>query len=79
MEYYGMSDRKACQFLGQCRATQRYESEQINDEELLRDSVTRPSSKYGRYVYKRITALLNQEDWKVNHKRDFSDMESRRT
>ena len=43
----------------------------MNDEELLRDSVTRLSSKYGRYVYKRITALLNQEDWKVNHKRFF--------
>ena len=25
MEYYGVSERKACRVLGQCRATQRYE------------------------------------------------------
>ena len=36
---------------------------------MLRSSVTRLTSKYGRYGYKRITALLNQEGWKVNHKR----------
>ena len=29
----------------------------------------RLSSKYGRYGYKRITALLNQDGWRVNHKR----------
>ena len=47
--------------MGQCRATQRYESMQIGDEELLSNSVTSLSSKYGRYRYKRITALLNQD------------------
>ena len=57
--------------MGQCRATQRYESMQIGDEELLSNSVTSLSSKYGRYRYKRITALLNQDGWKVNHKRVF--------
>ena len=69
MEYYGVSERKACRVLGQCRATQRYEPKQMDDEELLRSSVTRLASKYGRYGYKRITALLKQEGWKVNHKR----------
>ena len=71
MEYYGVSERKACRVLGQCRATQRYESKQMGDEELLRNSLTSLSSKYGRYGYKRITALLNQDGWKVNHKRVF--------
>ena len=69
MEYYGVSERKACRVLGQCRATQRYEPKQMDDEELLRSSVTSLASKYGRYGYKRITALLKQEGWKVNHKR----------
>ena len=71
MEYYGVSERKACRVLGQCRATQRYEPKQMNDEELLRNCVTSLASKYGRYGYKRVTALLNQDGWKVNHKRVF--------
>ena len=69
MEYYRVSERKACRVLGQCRATQRYEPKQMDDEELLRNCVTSLASKYGRYGYKRITALLNQDGWKVNHKR----------
>jgi transposase InsO family protein len=27
------------------------------------------ATKYGRYGYRRITALLKQEGWRVNHKR----------
>ena len=71
IEYHGVSERRACRVLGQCRATQRYESKRTDDEELLRNSVTSLASRYGRYGYKRITALLNQEGWKVNHKRVF--------
>ena len=69
MEYYGMSEQKACRVLGQCRATQGYELRQMDDEELLRSCVISFASKYGRYGYKRVTALLNQDGWKVNHKR----------
>ena len=69
IEYYGVSERRACRILGQCRATQRYEPRQEEDEERLRNDVILLSSKYGRYGYKRITALLNQDGWRVNHKR----------
>ena len=31
--------------------------------------MTRLATKYGRYGYKRITALLRAEGWRVNHKR----------
>ena len=41
----------------------------LEDEERLRHDVISLSKKYGRYGYKRITALLNQEGWQVNHKR----------
>ena len=75
MEYYGVSERKACRVLGQCRATQRYEPKYIDDEELLRSCVIDLASKYGRYGYKRITALLNQEGWKVNQNPNFNNME----
>jgi len=71
MEYYGVSERKACRVLGQCRATQRYEPKHIDDKELLRSCVIDLASKYGRYGYKRITALLNEDGWRVNHKRVF--------
>ena len=27
------------------------------------------ASKYGRYGYRRITAMLRQKGWQVNHKR----------
>ena len=69
VEYYGVSERRACRVLGQCRATQRYSPRQEEDEERLRNDVIRLSSEYGRYGYKRITALLNQDGWRVNHKR----------
>ena len=55
MEYYRVSERKACRVPGQCRATQRYEPKQMNDEELLRNCVTSLASRYGRYGYKRVT------------------------
>jgi putative transposase len=71
MEYYGVSERKACRVLGQCQATQRYESKQMGDEELLCNSVTILASKYGRYGYNRIIDLRNQDGWKVNNKRVF--------
>jgi len=69
VEHYGVSERRACRILGQCRAAQRYRLKQEADEERLRHDVIRLASKYGRYGYKRITALLIQDGWRVNHKR----------
>lgn len=69
VEYYGVSERRACRVLGQCRATQRYSSRKEEFGDRLRSDVIRLASKYGRYGYKRITALLNQDGWRVNHKR----------
>lgn len=48
---------------------QRYKSTKPNDEAALRDDIIRLASKYGRYGYRRITALLRVEGWYVNHKR----------
>ena len=39
------------------------------DEEALRFEIIRLASQYGRYGYRRITALLKREGWQVNHKR----------
>lgn len=52
------------------RGTQRYESIRSDDEVLIRDRVITLASKYSRYGYRRITALLRSEGWFVNYKRE---------
>ena len=65
----GISERRACQALGQNRGALRKPVKRAADEALLTQDVTRLATKYGRYGYKRITALLRAEGWRVNHKR----------
>lgn len=64
-----VSERRACQVLSQARATQRHSSHIKDDEERLVARTIELATRYGRYGYRRITALLKQEGWKVNHKR----------
>ena len=64
-----VSERRACQVLGQARTTQRHSSDIKGDEERLVARIIELATRYGRYGYRRITALLKQEGWKVNHKR----------
>lgn len=66
---YGISQRRACQALGVCRSVQRYIKRQPDDDGQLRADIVRLALRYGRYGYKRITALLRSEGWHVNHKR----------
>ena len=40
-----------------------------DDEGLLVERIVALATKYGRYGYRRITALLRAEGWHVNHKR----------
>lgn len=47
----------------------RYERRSGGDEDDLRKDILRLALKYGRYGYRRITALLCTEGWHVNHKR----------
>jgi putative transposase len=64
-----VSERRACQVIGQPRSTQRYDKQVPEDEELLRQKIIELASQYGRYGYRRVTALLRNEGWIVNHKR----------
>lgn len=64
-----VSERRACKVLSQARATQRHATHIPSDEEQLRGRIVELATRYGRYGYRRITALLRQERWRVNHKR----------
>ena len=57
--------------MGQARTTQRLRSLVSSEESRLVDDITQLATKYGRYGYRRITAMLNNSDrgWQVNHKR----------
>ena len=64
-----VSERRACRVLEQARSTQRHRALPPNDEPRLVTRIIQLASTYGRYGYRRITALLQREGWRVNHKR----------
>ena len=55
--------------LGQVRSTQQYRAKVPQQETALVERMTELATQYGRYGYRRITALLAREGWRVNHKR----------
>lgn len=69
MQRYGLSERRACRALGFCRSTIRRPPKDDANEDRLRLDMVRLSNRYGRYGYRRITAMLKAEGWRVNHKR----------
>ena len=64
-----VSERRACKVIGQHRSVQRYQKKRRKLDQPLTERIIELASDYGRYGYRRITALLNQEGWGVNHKR----------
>jgi len=55
--------------LGQARSTQRHDPIVKDDEPALTTRIVALAGEYGRYGYRRITAMLRAEGWTVNHKR----------
>jgi putative transposase len=55
--------------LGQARSTQHRIHKISGEEARLVTDITTLATKYGRYGYRRITALLRERGWQVNHKR----------
>ena len=66
---FKVSQRRACKTLSQPRATQRYLPNIQVDEKPLTRRIIELASMFGRYGYRRITALLQEDGWWVNHKR----------
>jgi len=68
-ERFNVSERGICRVLSQPRSTQRYLPRVRDGEALLTERMIGLATKYGRYGYRRITALLQREGFQVNHKR----------
>ena len=68
-EKFEVSERRACRVLKQPRATQRYAQIVKDDEPVLVRRMIELTKEYGRYGYRWITALLQSEGLRVNHKR----------
>ncbi len=64
-----MRERRACRVLGQHRSTQRKVPTTPNDEAALTADIIALATQYGRYGYRRITAMLHRDGWVVNVKR----------
>ncbi len=69
MAELGVSERFACRVLGQPRAAQRKAARTADDEVALTRDIIALARQYGRYGYRRITALLRDAGWLVNKKR----------
>jgi hypothetical protein len=74
--HLGVSERRACAALGQHRSTQRKAPRVPEDEARLTADIVELARRYGRYGYRRITALLCQAGWAVNRKRVERDCKS---
>jgi putative transposase len=64
-----VSERRACSALGWARSTVRYVATMADEEERLVARLHALSIAHPRYGYRRITALLRGEGWRVNRKR----------
>lgn len=65
----GASERRVCRVLGQSRSTQRRRLVIREDEGPLTRAIIELATEYGRYGYRRVSALLRNQGWQVNHKR----------
>jgi transposase InsO family protein len=69
MRKFDVSERLACRVLGQHRSTQRKPPKGRADDAALTADIVALATEYGRYGYRRITAMLRAAGWAVNVKR----------
>jgi putative transposase len=70
-ELVPVSERRACQTLDQARSSQRYQARPRRDEVKLTRRILDLVRQRPRFGYRRITALLRREGWRVNRKRVY--------
>ena len=64
-----VSERRVCAVVGQPRSSQRRQPRTAEDEAALTADIIALAREYGRYGYRRITAMLRDAGWAVNRKR----------
>src|ERR1700691_31714 len=64
-EKYQVSERRVCLLVKQPRGTQRYRRTQREDEDALTRAILALAHEYGRYGYRRVTAMLQHAGWHV--------------
>lgn len=70
VERLGLTDRKACRFIGLCRATWQYVRKPESAENIaLRAKIKALAARWRRFGSPRIWRMLRREGWKVNIKR----------
>ncbi len=69
VERLELSERRACRFFGQNRATQRKPKRLADDEVQLVKDKEELARKHPRFGYRMICALRRRDRWKVNRKR----------
>jgi putative transposase len=65
----GISERRACRYVGQHRSTQRHDADVAPDDAALRSELRRISRRRPRWGYRRAHQLLLDEGWAINRKR----------
>lgn len=70
-EKFEVSERRACKVISIHRATKRYEPKEDPVSKIVTPKVIKYASLYGRYGYKRVTALIKRDGFKINHKRVY--------
>lgn len=63
-----VSERRRYRVLGQHRSTQRKAPRGADDEAALAEDIIEQARQYGRYGYRRVTALLRDAGRHVNRK-----------
>ncbi len=58
-----------CRAIEQPRSSQRYPAQIPERDKPLTERIVSLATRYGRYGYRRITALLQSQGWLVNHKK----------
>lgn len=66
-----VSERRACQVVGQPRSTQRYAAKERDGEKVLVRRMLALVRRHPRYGYRRVWALLRAEGFRVNVKRVY--------
>jgi putative transposase len=65
---FGVSQRWACQLVGQHRSTQRHQPTEPDRDRALREQLRQFSRAHLRWGYRRAHAQLLQQGWRVNRK-----------